>query len=96
MLRPPVVADGWIVGSVLTNQRNLSLSNFGIGSCLGLPENLSADGKITTLLGSKISGNDFMAGATEIVDVVGEVHSDINLTVRIGDLVDNFHGRRAQ
>src|SRR5687767_11018666 len=55
----------------------------------GFPKNFPSDHEIATLLSGEISRDNFTVRATEIIDTVGSILSDINLPVRIRDFVND-------
>lgn len=93
---PAIVADGRIVRPVLENEPEFCFVDLGIGGGLGLPKNLSADGEVTALLSSEVGSDELAAGAAKVIDAVGDILPDVNLAVRISDLVDDLHGWQAE
>ena len=50
-----------------------------------------SDGEVLSLLSCKVLFDELAVGTSKVVDGVGEILTDIDLTVRVGDLVNNLH-----
>src|SRR5438309_624065 len=75
-------------------QKNkLDFLQIHFNSCrrLGLPKNLTSDCEVASLFASEIYGNQCARGTSEVVDAVGYLLPDINLPIRVGNLVNDFH-----
>ena len=58
-----------------------------VGCDLRFPENLLPDREVTALLFREIALDEAGTCTAEVVDAIGEVLTDIDLSVRVGDLV---------
>lgn len=79
---------------MLQDQLDLLPPDFLVGSRLGFPQDFLPDTEIATLVRREVPGDQLPVGTTEIEQRAGQIHSDVDLPVRIGNLVDNFHGPR--
>ena len=89
--RPLVVANCGIVGLKGDDELDFFTIDLGISGRFGLPKNFLPNREVATLFTREVPRDQRAAGATEIVDAVRHVLSDVNFTVRVGDFVDNFH-----
>jgi hypothetical protein len=69
----------------------LNQSDLGVRRGLGFPDNLLADSEVPALVSREIPGNQTLIGAAEIVDTVSQILANVNLSIRIGDFVDDLH-----
>jgi hypothetical protein len=60
----------------------------GIGE---LQEYLFSDGEVSPLLSGKVFFDELAVGASKVVEGIGEVLTDVDFAVRIGDFVNNPH-----
>jgi hypothetical protein len=67
--------------------RNLSI----ISSIRELQEYFFSDSEALSLLSCKVFFDELAAGASKVADDIGEVLANVDLTVRVSDLVDNLH-----
>ncbi len=56
-----------------------------------LQEYLFSDGEVPSLLSGKVFFDELAVGTSKVVDGVGEVLTDVDLPVWVGDLVNNLH-----
>ena len=56
-----------------------------------LQEYFFSDGEVLSLLSCKVFFDELAIGASKVANGVGEVLADIDLTVWVGDLVNNLH-----
>jgi hypothetical protein len=89
--RPLIVTDGWVIRSVLSDKLNFLPVDFLIRSILGLPQDLLTDREITPFFPCEVLGDEFAVGAAKVVDAVGQILANVNLPIRICDLVDDLH-----
>jgi len=92
-LWPLVVTDGWNIRFQKVDKFNLLLSDLSLCSSLGFPENFSCDGEAASLLSGEVFRDQITVRATEVVNAVGPILTDVNLSIGIGDLVDDVHRR---
>jgi len=92
-LWPLIVTDGWIIRFQRVDEFNLFLSDLSLCSSLGFPENFSCDGEAASLVSAEVFSDQITVRATEVVDVVGPVLANVDLSIGIGDLVDDVHRR---
>lgn len=90
-LGPPVIPNRRIIGSESENELNFLQPDLGGRGCLRLPENLSCDGKVESLIPGEVLRDEVIVSATKVVDAVGTILANVNLAIRVGDLVDNVH-----
>jgi hypothetical protein len=60
-------------------------------SSLRFPHTFAADREIPPLFRREVACNERAAGATEIIDAVGPILTNVNLAVRVRDFVDDTH-----
>jgi hypothetical protein len=90
-LRPTVVADSRIIRAKGPDQLELLGVHLLVGGRLRLPEDLLAHGPVAALLWRKVTLNETAVGTAEVGDAAGDVLADVNLPVRVRDLVDDLH-----
>ena len=56
-----------------------------------LSEDLFANDKIPSLLSGKVLLDELAIGTSKVVEGVGDVLTDVNLPIGIGDLVNDLH-----
>src|SRR5258708_4919547 len=83
-----VVADRRIVRIMSEDEFYFFLPDLRIRSNFRLPKYLSSDGEVPSLLEGKILRYDSVICAAEVSNAVSEIHPDINLAIRVCDLVD--------
>jgi hypothetical protein len=89
-LWPLVVTDGRVVGAQGENDFDLFRTNLGPRCRAGLPQDFSPDREVPALLPGEVARDQFVVCAPEIVDAVGNVLTDIDLSVWIGNLVNGL------
>ena len=67
------------------------LIDLGIGCRLRLPENFLSDREVSPSVSSEILFDQLATRTAEVVDAVGQVLPDVDLPVRVGDLVYDLH-----
>ena len=87
--RRKVITDRWIVGTQSQDELYLFARYFGWRRSVRRPEYLFRYCESLTLLWCKIRRDQFCFRASEIGEAVGTVLTDINFSVRVGDLVDD-------
>lgn len=90
-LRPLIVTDDWVIRSVLSDQLNFLPVDFLIRSILGLPKDLLTDREMVPFFPCEVLGDEFAVGAPKVVDAVGQILANVDLPIRICDLVDDLH-----
>lgn len=93
---PLVVPDSEVVGPICPDELNLFLAHLCIGGGLGFPEDLLSNREVSPLLSGEVAFDEGAVGASKVVDAVGEIFPDVDLAVRVRDLVDNLHRLAAQ
>jgi hypothetical protein len=86
-----VISDLRVIGLVFEDQFDFLPIHVLVRGGLGFPQYLASYGKITPLLPGKIQSDPFTVGASEIVDAVRQVFSDIDFAIGIGDFENDFH-----
>ena len=66
-------------------------AHFAIRRSLGFPQDFFPDREVPPLLSSEISLNESAIGAAKVIELVRQILADVNLPVRVGDLVDDLH-----
>lgn len=56
-----------------------------------LHEYFFSDGEVPSLLSGKILFDKLTVGTAKVIDGIGEVLTDVDLPVWVGDLVNNLH-----
>lgn len=92
MGRPTVVADHWIVRPQSSDELDLDPNDLASGGVGGFPEDLLAHGEVPPLLRGEVLLDQLAVCTAEVGQGVGHVGADVDLAVRIGDLVDRRHG----
>jgi len=87
---PLVVAHLRVVCPQGANVGRLDAADLLVGGRVGLPDDLPANGEVAALLAREIPGDQLLVDVTKAGDGVGQVLHDINLPVRVGDLVDHL------
>jgi len=87
---PPVIPDAWIVGPKRPDEMEFHQIDLAIRGRIGLPQYLLADGVVATLFSRKILFDEPAGCAPEVVDRVRQVLPNVDLSVRVGDLVDDL------
>lgn len=85
-----VVADGWIVRAQFAYELTLDANYFRVRRALGLPEDLLTDREISQFFPGEVLTDQIVAGASEVVGTVCQVAADVDLTVRVRDLINDF------
>jgi hypothetical protein len=95
-LRPLVIPNGGIVRPECKNELKFLARDLLVGRSFRVPENLLSDREVAALCRREIAGDEIGTGATEVVDAVRQVLTDIDLAVRVRDFVydsaANFRG----
>src|SRR5215211_1763248 len=89
-LRRAVVADGWIVRSMGQDLANLLGPDLIVCRPQRFPQDLLADRKVPPLLSGEVFRYQGTAGASEVRQRASQIHADVDLAVRVGDLVDRL------
>ena len=87
---PTVVAYCWIVRLQVNDQLDFLLVDFESAGRFGAPKNLLPDCHIVALRTGEVFGDYFIACTAEVVNRIGNVLSDVDLSIRICDLVDDL------
>jgi hypothetical protein len=85
-----VVADGWVVRPQVADELTLDPEYFRVRRILGLPEDFLADSEVSQLFSGEVLTDQLRAGAAEVVGTAGQIAADVDLPVRIRDLVDDL------
>ena len=80
-LWPPVVANRGIIRPQSEDELDLFLINLGPCSSLGFPKIFSRDGEAASLVSGKVFRDQITVRAAEVVDAVGPILADINLSL---------------
>ncbi len=56
-----------------------------------LQEYFFSDGEVPSLLSGKVLFDELAVGTSKVVDGVGEVLTDVDFPVWVGDLINNLH-----
>jgi hypothetical protein len=89
--RPLIIPDGRIVRFQLSYEFDFLCGNVSPRTCVGVPDDLAPNCEVPSLLNCEILSNQIIAGTAKIVDVVVAILPNINLSVWVGDLVDDHH-----
>lgn len=92
-LWPLVMASRWVVGAMEGYQFHFLSIHLLIGSNRGLPKNFLSDRKVSLLFGSEVSFDETPVCAAEVIQRSGEIFSNIDLPVRVGDPVNDLHAQ---
>lgn len=87
--RPSVVADLWIVRPEQPDELDLLATDLAIRRGLRLPEDLFPDREVAELFGREVCGDERAVRTPEVVRASGSILADVDLPVRVGDLVDD-------
>ena len=90
---PFVISDGRIIGSQFFDEFTFHSLDLGLACVFGLPKNLFSSGEVSTHLWSELRSEEFAVSTPEVVDTIGHILTDIDLTVGVRNLVDDFHAR---
>ena len=85
-----VVADSWIVRAQLADEFTLDAEYFRVCGVLGLPEDLFTDREVSQLFSGEVLTDQLVVGASEVVGTVCQVAADVDLPVRVCNLVNDL------
>src|ERR671910_358289 len=88
---PPVVSDGRVVCVESPDVLNFNPVHLGIGCGSRFPQDLLAYTKVASLLDGKVLLDEPAVSTAVVVKGASQVLAHVDLAVRIGNLVDNFH-----
>ncbi len=88
--RRPIVPYFWVTRLMLKDQFNFFPVNFPIGSLAGLPNNLTPNRKIPSLLFIKITFPALTVWTAKISERIGKGFSYVDFAVRIRYLINDF------
>src|ERR1700674_255344 len=86
--RPLVISNRGIVRSERVDILDFLRPHFGIRN------DLASDSEVSPLLGREISFQRFTIGRSEVPESASEIHPDVNLSIRVRDLIDELHSNR--
>jgi hypothetical protein len=87
-----VIADGWVIGPVFSDERAFLASNLTIVCVVKeFSQDFLSDREVPSLFPGKILGDEFTIGTTKVVDIIGGIVTNIDLSIWIRDLINNLH-----